>query len=179
MTLRAMTFLVALSFAGCAGNAPPAARDTRPSRMMNATPDQVEGGRRIVELQCVSCHAVRSNDTSHNPDAPPLRTLAERYPVTGLPEAFALGIMKGHPDMPDFRFTPPQINAILAYLESVQTRQGAALDPHKSDSRHMTNDSKSARSAVASRRDANATSRAIFVIRRSGPRAPTATGGVT
>ena len=90
-----------------------------------ATPEQIDAGRRIVELQCVSCHAVRSSDMSRVSTAPPLRTLAERYPVTGLPEAFAQGVLVGHPNMPDFRFNATQISEILAYLQSIQTRQGA------------------------------------------------------
>lgn len=91
----------------------------------SAAPEQIERGKRIVEMQCVSCHAVRADDRSHNPNAPTLRTLAERYPVTGLEEAFALGIMTGHPRMPDFRFGRNQIRDILAYVGSIQTRQGA------------------------------------------------------
>ena len=85
----------------------------------------IEGGRRIVELQCISCHAVRSDGESHNRKAPPLHTLAERYPVTSLEQAFAQGIMVGHPGMPDFHFNPSQIRSILAYLNSIQTCQGA------------------------------------------------------
>jgi mono/diheme cytochrome c family protein len=91
----------------------------------NATVEQIERGKHIVELQCVSCDAVRAEDKSHTPKAPALRTLAERYPVTGLEEAFAMRIMAGHPGMPDFRFGRDQINDILVYVGSIQTRQGA------------------------------------------------------
>jgi cytochrome c len=90
-----------------------------------ATPEQIDAGRRIVQLQCVTCHAVRSSDVSRDLTAPPLRTLAERYPVSGLAEAFAQGVLVGHPSMPDFRFNATQITEILAYLQSIQTRQGA------------------------------------------------------
>lgn len=128
-----MNVLVIIALASCAGEAPLSGGDTHQSLTMNATPEQVEAGRRIVEFQCVSCHAVRADDKGHNPDAPALRTLAERYPVTGLEEAFAQGIMVGHPNMPDFRFDRDQIKAILAYLESIQTRRGAALDPNNLD----------------------------------------------
>jgi mono/diheme cytochrome c family protein len=58
------------------------------------------------------------------PEAPPFRTLSERYPVTALEEAFAEGILVGHPAMPEFRFEPHEIDAIIAYLQSVQTRRG-------------------------------------------------------
>jgi mono/diheme cytochrome c family protein len=44
--------------------------------------------------------------------------------VNALEEAFAEGILVGHPAMPQFRFTPAQIDDILAYLQSVQERRG-------------------------------------------------------
>lgn len=120
-----MALVLAMAFGGCVVDAAssaahPAAGDPVPLTE-DATPEQVGRGRRIVEMQCISCHAVRADDQS----APALRTLAERYPVTGLEEAFALGIMTGHPGMPDFRFTRDDIKEILAYLGSIQTRQGA------------------------------------------------------
>ena len=37
-----------------------------------------------------------------------------------LAEALAEGIVSGHPDMPVFVFTPPQIEAFLAYLNSLE-----------------------------------------------------------
>lgn len=131
--MRIMLFLLTIAVAGCTEGTRVRGADARSSPAMNATPEQIDAGRQIVELQCVSCHAVRSSDESHNPRAPALRTLAERYPVTGLEEAFALGIMVGHPGMPEFRLDRDQIKAILAYLESIQTRRGAGLDPNKLD----------------------------------------------
>jgi mono/diheme cytochrome c family protein len=128
MIIRTAILLLTISLAGCAQEAPaaaPPASDSPPALVADATPEQIEAGKRIVELQCISCHAVRADDKGHNPNAPALRTLAERYPVTGLEEAFALGIMTGHPGMPEFRFRPDQIKAILAYIESIQTRRGA------------------------------------------------------
>lgn len=127
LTMRALIALIILGASGCAGDLP-GTSGAAPQSVATGTPDQVEVGRRIVEFQCASCHGVRAEDKSHNPGAPALRTLAERYPVTGLEEAFANGIMIGHPGMPEFRFAPDQIKAILAYLESIQTRQAASLD---------------------------------------------------
>ena len=42
-------------------------------------------------------------------------------------EALAEGILTGHPAMPEFRFEPTQINDIILYLKSIQTRQHARL----------------------------------------------------
>ena len=40
-----------------------------------------------------------------------------------LAEALAEGILTGHRDMPEFHFPPSDINAIIHYLQSIQTRQ--------------------------------------------------------
>lgn len=82
--------------------------------------DLVSQGKALIELNCASCHAISKADKSPHPDAPAFRTLSDRYPIDALAEAFAEGIYVGHPDMPEFQATPDQIDAILAYINSVQ-----------------------------------------------------------
>lgn len=129
MSFRSVVLFSTLWAAGCAPGLPDAGHgpglEGERAFVEDPTPEQIDAGRRIVELQCVSCHAVRSSDVSRSFAAPPLRTLAERYPVAGLPEAFAQGVLVGHPNMPEFRFSATQITEILAYIQSIQTRQGA------------------------------------------------------
>jgi cytochrome c len=48
------------------------------------------------------------------------RTLAKRYPVEFLEEALGEGIISGHPDMPEFRFSGKDVGAIVIYLKSIQ-----------------------------------------------------------
>jgi mono/diheme cytochrome c family protein len=86
---------------------------------------QVDAGRRLAELHCAGCHAPGREGESRNPDAPPLRTLAERYPATLLAEAFPQRMAVGHPAMPEFSFDQAEIDALLAYLLAIQERQGA------------------------------------------------------
>ena len=85
-----------------------------------AESDSIERGRRLVEANCVRCHAVHADEQGGHPDAPAFATLSSRYPVDALEEAFAEGIVTGHPDMPEFEATPGQIEAIIDYLASVQ-----------------------------------------------------------
>jgi len=49
--------------------------------------------------------------------------------VDNLAEALAEGILTGHPQMPEFAFPPDDVAAIIAYLKSIQTHQGAQLGP--------------------------------------------------
>lgn len=77
-------------------------------------------GKALVEANCAACHGIGLTDESHHADAPPFRTLWERYPIDALEESFVEGIATGHPDMPQFTATPQQIAAILDYIASLQ-----------------------------------------------------------
>ncbi len=77
-------------------------------------------GERLATERCGACHAVGRTDTSPRPNAPAFRDLHRRYPVDDLAEALAEGIVTGHPDMPEQSFSQPEINALLAYLRSLE-----------------------------------------------------------
>lgn len=79
-----------------------------------------ERGEALVEFNCARCHAVGKTDKSSHPDAPAFRTLSKRYPIADLEEALAEGISTGHPDMPEWVASPDQIEAIIAYISSLQ-----------------------------------------------------------
>lgn len=88
-----------------------------------ATAADAAEGQRIAEIYCSTCHAVGAEGDSRHPMAPPFRTLSRNYPVNALEEAFAEGILVGHPDMPEFRLEPRQIDDLLSYIQSIQERR--------------------------------------------------------
>ena len=77
-------------------------------------------GEVLVRENCSRCHAIGLTGESPNPVAPPFRTLSAKYPIENLAEALAEGIVSGHPDMPIFVFSPHAVDAIVAYLKSIQ-----------------------------------------------------------
>jgi cytochrome c len=77
-------------------------------------------GQDLLTANCARCHAVGRTGQSTHPEAPAFRTLGSRYPIDALAEALAEGLSSGHPDMPEFRFEIADVNAILAYLNSIQ-----------------------------------------------------------
>ena len=79
-------------------------------------------GEELLSRNCSRCHAIGLAGSSTHPEAPPFRTLAQRYPIDALAEALAEGLSSGHPDMPEFRFEIQDVDAILAYLKSIQRR---------------------------------------------------------
>ena len=83
--------------------------------------DELVGrGRHIAEAACSPCHAIDREGPSAKPEAPPFRELGRKYPVDGLQEALAEGIVVGHPGMPEVRMTETDITAFLAWLKSAQ-----------------------------------------------------------
>jgi cytochrome c len=84
-----------------------------------STRQLLEKGRRILDANCSGCHAIGKDGASLHAKAPPFRTVVTRYAAETLAEALAEGIVSGHPDMPEFIFEPDEIEAIVAYLDSL------------------------------------------------------------
>lgn len=117
-----MLFLVRFASAACrafavlAVCAAPVATLAAPGKPLLAR------GEAIARNNCGGCHATGRTGASPNPKSPPFRFLARRYPLSNLEEALAEGIVVGHEglEMPRFKFDAAQIEAILAYLGSIQ-----------------------------------------------------------
>lgn len=116
---RAAAALALLGLAACASSLHAAA----PNASAPPTASAAEG-RRLAEIHCARCHAIGTTGQSRHPLSPPFRTFSRHYPVNALEEAFAEGILVGHPDMPQFQFEPAQIDDLVAYLNSIQERRG-------------------------------------------------------
>ena len=84
------------------------------------TSPDVQRGLVLVQTHCSECHAIDRIGPSPLSSAPPLRDLHNLYPVEHLEEALAEGILTGHPEMPQFRFEPDQINNLIAFLQSLE-----------------------------------------------------------
>lgn len=81
-------------------------------------------GQAIAKRNCGGCHAIGRGGASPNPKSPPFRYLARKYPLSNLEEALGEGIVVGHEglEMPQFSFDSRQVEALLAYLGSIQKR---------------------------------------------------------
>jgi mono/diheme cytochrome c family protein len=83
---------------------------------------RVAEGAALASLYCARCHAIRGKGPSPEPDAPPFSSFIRKWPAENLAEAMAEGMMVGHQNnpMPVFAFTPEEIDALIAYLESLE-----------------------------------------------------------
>jgi mono/diheme cytochrome c family protein len=79
-------------------------------------------GEMLLARNCASCHAVGRAGASKHRLAPPFRELGRNYAVESLQEALAEGLITGHPDMPEFKFEPADVGAIIAYLKAIQAK---------------------------------------------------------
>lgn len=83
----------------------------------------LEDGHLLATRQCSLCHAVEKTGASPRPDAPPFRYILSGYHGEVLRDELVEGIKVGHPDMPKFQLNPAAVDALLAYLRSIQTPQ--------------------------------------------------------
>ncbi len=81
--------------------------------------EQAQAGREIAERFCARCHAIGPEGKSPHESAPPFRLIVAKGHVENLEEALGEGIVVGHPDMPQFQFSPQDVGALVAYLKSL------------------------------------------------------------
>lgn len=113
--MRSLIFLATLAAAAPAAAAGP----------HSPTPAEARG-HDLVARNCGMCHAIGRTGASPNPASPPFRDLTQRYKIDDLGEALAEGIITGHPAMPEFHFAPKDVDAIIAYIKSIQSKQTAS-----------------------------------------------------
>ncbi|MEM8689759.1 MAG: cytochrome c [Pseudomonadota bacterium] len=97
----------ALMLVGLCGSA--FAEETSPSQK----------GEEIAAKLCARCHSITRDGESPFAEAPPFRTFGQKWPLESLEEAFAEGIVVGHPAMPEFVFAPNDIQNLLSFMDSL------------------------------------------------------------
>lgn len=112
-----------LAAAGCSAPGETDAADPGVETAQAARADLVGQGETIADSLCASCHAVGPEGDSPHADAIPFRQISWKYPVEALAEPLSEGIMVGHPDMPEWQFEPNDVDALIAYIESIQEPQ--------------------------------------------------------
>jgi mono/diheme cytochrome c family protein len=120
--VRSPHVVAAMLMAGAVAAVTACAQDPTVPAPGERTPAQE--GRLIAQRECSRCHATGPAGSSPRPDAPPLRDVLDHYSPERIEMSFREGLIIGHPDMPVFDFAPEQIEALLAYLEDIDSWQG-------------------------------------------------------
>jgi len=82
--------------------------------------DPVTHGRDLVRRLCSGCHSIGKSGSSPHKAAPPFRTLGRSFDFDQFPRQMERGILAGHPDMPEFKFSIDDANAVRDYLRTIQ-----------------------------------------------------------
>lgn len=80
---------------------------------------RIAAGQTLVEANCARCHATGKEGASPNAKAPEFRSLKHRHPLLALREPLARGIAAQHDEMPRFAVTTADVDAIVAYINSL------------------------------------------------------------
>lgn len=80
---------------------------------------RIQEGMGLAERNCSGCHAVGLQGKSPNPRAPEFRSLRRVHTLIALRQPITRGIAAPHDQMPKFSITDEQIDAIVAYINSL------------------------------------------------------------
>jgi tetratricopeptide (TPR) repeat protein len=96
-----------------------------PETLLAETEKRIELGKSLVEANCSRCHAVGPAGASPNRNAPEFRTLHARHPSLALREPLSRGIAAPHDEMPRFVLTGPEIDTVVAYINSLSAAKAS------------------------------------------------------
>jgi mono/diheme cytochrome c family protein len=85
-----------------------------------AQDDEVARGQVMVQKLCGECHATSRTGTSPHAGAPTFRSLDDHTDLDEFMDRLRAGLQSTHPDMPSFRFSRGDAQAVVAYLRSIQ-----------------------------------------------------------
>lgn len=90
-----------------------------PATLTKESDRRIALGQKIVEDKCSRCHAVGREGTSPHAKAPAFRSLGQRHPLQELRQPLTRGIAAPHDEMPRFRTSTGEIDAIVAYINAL------------------------------------------------------------
>jgi cytochrome c len=89
--------------------------------LSNATAqDDIDRGQTLVSERCGGCHAIGRTGASPHAGAPTFRSLDDHTDLDEFMERLRQGLQSTHADMPSFRFSRADAQAVVAYLRSIQ-----------------------------------------------------------
>ena len=117
-TLPILAF-AALILGACNTVAAPAAPGAASAK---AVAPEVQGGYDFAQAHCSTCHAVVPLKLSPNPESPPFQAIVSRPGLTGATLKTFLRDSHNFPEIMDFDIDSDQIDALAAYMLTLQER---------------------------------------------------------
>lgn len=85
-------------------------------------------GQKLVETNCIRCHAVGETGDSPFQPAPPFREVSKNYTQEELVDGFMEGLAVRHQAMPDWDMTMDQAEAIATYIMGLKRDAASKTD---------------------------------------------------
>jgi tetratricopeptide (TPR) repeat protein len=85
------------------------------------TEKRIREGEALAGKNCGGCHGVAARGFSPNKDAPEFRNIYRRHALFELRQPITRAVMAMHDQMPQFRLSVEEMNAIVAYINSLST----------------------------------------------------------
>ena len=83
------------------------------------TERRIRDGMALAEAKCANCHATGATGVSPNKDAPEFRNIYRRHAMFALRLPITQGVNAIHDQMPQFKLSVGEIDAIAAYINSL------------------------------------------------------------
>jgi tetratricopeptide (TPR) repeat protein len=83
------------------------------------TERRIRDGMALAEAKCANCHAIGATGVSPNKDAPEFRNIYRRHAMFALRLPITQGVTAIHDQMPQFKLSVGEIDAIAAYINSL------------------------------------------------------------
>ena len=83
------------------------------------TERRIRDGMALAEAKCANCHATGATGVSPNKDAPEFRNIYRRHAMFALRLPITQGVTAIHDQMPQFKLSVGEIDAIAAYINSL------------------------------------------------------------
>ncbi|AMN38503.1 c-type cytochrome [Rhodoplanes sp. Z2-YC6860] len=77
-------------------------------------------GQTLAKRMCGQCHAIGKSGESPRAGAPRFAHFGDRLDLSTFARRLRRGLLPGHEDMPMFRFSRPDADALAAYVRSIQ-----------------------------------------------------------
>lgn len=77
-------------------------------------------GAEVAQQYCGACHAIGRTGESANQKSPVFRTILAKQPAGAIAEDLREGLLIGHKSMPRIQLPDDDVDALMAYLISIQ-----------------------------------------------------------
>jgi tetratricopeptide (TPR) repeat protein len=86
------------------------------------TENRIREGAALAEKNCSTCHTLRPTSVGMGKNAPAFRDIYQKHQLYALRQPVTQAILAVHEKMPQFKVSPQELDAVVAYINSINGR---------------------------------------------------------